>query len=183
MTLDGPVLHTERLTLSPPDAARDFDAFAEMAADAETMAGIGMQPHDRAQAWRMFAFLVGHWALRGFGFFCVHERETGAFVGRLGPWFPECWPDHEVGWMVARPYWGRGYAGEGAAACIDWAFDALGWARVVHCIEAKNDKSQRVAEKLGSRNLGETVTLPALGVEVELWGQSKRDWAARRARG
>ena len=104
----------------------DFDAWAAMHDDEITMKYIGgRQP--RATAWRMFMCMCGAWSMTGIAMFSVIEKSSGKWVGRLGPWYPEGWPDHEVGWGIAREHWGKGYASEGAAATMDYAFDVLGW--------------------------------------------------------
>ena len=42
---------------------------------------------DRALAWRNMAAIIGHWEIRGYGFFSVESRETGEWLGRVGPWY------------------------------------------------------------------------------------------------
>jgi RimJ/RimL family protein N-acetyltransferase len=112
--------------------------------------------------------------------FSVIERETGRWVGRVGPWRPEGWPGTEIGWAIVRDRWGRGYAGEAAVAATNWAFDALGWTDVVHSIAPENVASQRVAEKLGSRNLGPGKLPPPFeDARVDLWGQTREEWRRR----
>jgi RimJ/RimL family protein N-acetyltransferase len=170
-------LETERLLLRPP-AREDFDAWAAFLGDAETMRFLG-GPVPRATAWRMFLTMAGAWSVQGFGMFSVLERDTGEWVGRLGPWMPEGWPGPEVGYGIARSRWGRGYATEGAAAAIDWAFGALGWTEVIHCIDAGNAASIRVAQRLGSRRRGPGRLPPPLDSEVEIWGQTRERWRAR----
>ena len=180
MSLDSLQLETARLILRVPCAA-DLDAWAEMMADEEAARFIGgVAP--RSVSWRALMMMIGAWHADGFAMFSVYEKPTGRWVGRLGPWMPDGWPGTEVGWAIARDCWGRGYATEGAAAAIDWAFDRLGWTRVIHCIDPKNAASQAVARKLGSRNLG-TGSMPAPFDEspVDIWGQSRDEWRARRA--
>ena len=172
-------LETDRLLLRPP-AAQDFDAWARLAADEETMRHLGgVQP--RTVAWRNFAFAVGSWHLQGFCGFSVVEKASGDWVGRVGPLRPEGWPGTEVGWALARAFWGRGYAFEAATAAIDWAFDHLRWSEVIHCINDGNQASVALATKLGSRKL-RTATMPAPyeGVVIDVWGQSRDEWHARR---
>ena len=112
--------------------------------------------------------------------FSVIEKSSGRWVGRLGPWMPEGWPGPEVGWAIVRDCWGRGYATEGAIAATNWAFDHLGWPRVIHSIDPDNVASQEVARRLGSRNLGPG-RLPAPYEEsrVDIWGQSRDEWSVR----
>lgn len=166
-------LETERLILRPM-AGADLDAVAASAADPETMRFLGSPPMNRNGAFRVLCMVLGHWQLRGYGFFSCFLRENGSWVGRVGPWFPEMWPAPEVGWLIARPYWGRGYATEAAAACVAYCFEELGWDRVTHCIDPGNTASRRVAEKLGSRILQRGVRLPVDDYEsVDLWGQDR----------
>jgi RimJ/RimL family protein N-acetyltransferase len=83
-----------------------------------------------------------------------------------------------------RGAWGKGYATEGATAAIDWAFDHLGWSDVIHCIAPENLPSQGVAKKLGSRVLRRTnLPAPFESTVVDVWGQSREQWFARRKQG
>lgn len=173
-----PTIETERLILRAP-RADEFDAWAAMFSDAETMAFIG-GAMDRAQTRRSMAAVVGAWTLRGFSMFSVIEKSTGRWVGRLGPWQPEGWPGTEVGWAISRDAWGKGYAVEGAAAAIDWAFDFMDWDEVIHTIEPENANSARVAQKLGSTILRQAVLLAPLNRPVDCWGQTREQWRVRR---
>jgi RimJ/RimL family protein N-acetyltransferase len=113
--------------------------------------------------------------------FSVIEKERGVWIGRIGPWQPYGWPGTEVGWALHRDAWGKGYAVEAAAACIDYAFDTLGWSEVIHCINPENAPSQAVARRLGATIL-RTATLPApfAHEHVDIWGQSREAWRRRR---
>jgi RimJ/RimL family protein N-acetyltransferase len=178
----GPTLETERLILRPP-AERDLDGFAEMMADEAAARFVG-GTQGRSGAWRGMAAMAGSWALRGYGMFSVIERSSGAWVGRLGPWQPEGWPGAEVGWGLVPRAWGKGYATEGAAAAIDWAFEVLGWDDVIHCIAADNAPSARVAERLGSARRGQGwLPAPFDSEPVDIWGQTREEWRSRRRRG
>ena len=177
----GPTLETARLILRPP-GQEDFDGFAAMCAEEETMRFIGgVAP--RAGAWRQMATIVGSWGLIGFGFFSVIEKESGRWIGRLGPWRPGGadggWPGNEVGWGLMAAARGKGLAQEGAVAAIDWAFDHLGWTDVIHCIDPKNAPSIALAERLGSRRLRTALLPPPIDVEVDIYGQTREEWRAR----
>ena len=178
---DGPVLTTERLILRPP-AMADFEAYADYVADPAAMDPIGgAQP--RAVAWRTFMAYAGAWAMTGVSMFCVFEREgtaEGRYLGRIGPWFPADWPGPEVGWGLRVDAQGRGYAVEAASACMDFAFDRLGWSQAIHTIMPDNAASQRVAQRLGSAKLREAM-LPAPHLKLtDVWGQTRVEWRARR---
>lgn len=177
-----PVLETPRLILRPP-LAEDFEAWAAFMADPKSMHFIGgVQP--RPLAWRNFLMAAGAWSIQGFSMFSVIEKATGRWVGRLGPWMPEGWPGSEVGWAVARQAWGKGYASEGAAAAMDWAFDKLGWTEVIHSIDPDNAASQGVARKLGSTLRGPgRLPPPRDAATIDIWVQSREQWRTRRAAG
>ncbi len=176
----GPWIETERLILRPT-AMSDFPRWAELMADPEAARYIGgVQP--RATVWRGLMTMAGAWALTGVSMFSVLDRDTGQWLGRIGPWQPEGWPGPEVGWGLHPDAQGRGYALEAAVATIDYAFDILGWDEVVHSIDPDNRPSQILAERLGSVNRGPTRLPPPFeDVRVDLWGQTRADWAARRS--
>lgn len=176
-----PRLETPRLILRGVDAERDFDAWAAMMADEETARFIG-GVQERAAAWRSMCSVLGHWQVRGFGFFAVEEKASGAFIGRIGPWFPEGWPAPEVGWTLRREFWGRGYATEAASAALDWVFDRLFWESAIHIIEPANAPSLAVAARLGSQKVGRVDRLPPFDVSADIYGQSASAWRARRGR-
>jgi len=162
-----PTLTTERLLLRG-FAEADFPAYAALMADPEVTRHLGHgSPLSPEDAWRQMAMFAGHWVLRGFGLWAVEERAPGAFVGRIGCWEPHGWPDFELGYTVARPYWGRGYASEGARAALAYARRELGRDRVISVIRPDNARSIRVAERLGA----------TLDGEVEFFGGPARIYA------
>jgi RimJ/RimL family protein N-acetyltransferase len=144
-----PEVRTERLLLRGW-RNDDLDAFASICADAETTRWVGApEGMDREETWRHMAYLVGHWALRGSGLWAAEDAEAGELVGRVGLLFPEGWPGLEVGWLIGRPHWGKGYAPEAARASMEWARDHLGASHVISLIADDNERSARVAQKLG----------------------------------
>jgi RimJ/RimL family protein N-acetyltransferase len=112
-------------------------------------------PADAApsMAWRAACHLAGHWLHRGCGMFTFADRKTpDAPLGMAGPWYPEGWPEHEIGWSVWNPAAeGKGYAFEATAAARDWAYATLGWTTAVSYIEPANTRSIALAERLGAR--------------------------------
>jgi RimJ/RimL family protein N-acetyltransferase len=177
--MNGPVIETERLILRPLEP-QDFEPWAAFMADEVATRYLG-GVQARSQAWRGFMSVAGAWAMTGFAMFSVVDKASGRWAGRLGPWMPADWPGTEVGWGVTREFWGRGYATEGAAAAIDWAFDRLGWIEVIHCIDPENIASQNVARRLGSTIQRQgRMPAPYDDIAVDIWGQSREAWRARR---
>lgn len=173
-----PRIETARLLLRVPQIG-DFEGYAELLGDAEAARYIGGSA-PRGAAWRRFLQMPGAWLIQGFAMFSVIEKGSGEWLGQVGPWRPEGWPGNEIGWMLRRAAWGRGYAREAATAAIDWTFAHLGWADVIHCIDPANARSRALAARLGSRVL-RTTHLPAPYDEdvVEVWGQTRDAWRAQ----
>ncbi|HEX4499445.1 MAG TPA: GNAT family N-acetyltransferase [Thermoanaerobaculia bacterium] len=168
-----PILETERLRLRPFRLS-DFDDYAAMCGDPEVSRYLTVR-FSREQSWRHLAFLVGHCELLGYGMWAVEEKESGEFVGRIGFADPDGWPGCELAWALARRWWGRGYATEGARAALDYAFTVLGKERVISLIVAENQASIRVAERLGERVQGRT---EALGKEHLIYGIGRERYTA-----
>jgi RimJ/RimL family protein N-acetyltransferase len=172
-------LETDRLFLRMP-TPEDFDDYAEMMGDPEAAKHIGGLL-TRTAAWRKFLQMPGAWWMQGFAMFSVVEKSSGSWLGQVGPWQPEGWPGTEVGWAIKRGAWGKGYACEAAIATIDWAFANLGWTEVIHSINPDNFPSRALAERLGSRILRQAnLPAPYETVVVDIWGQSREEWFARR---
>jgi len=176
----APVLETPRLVLRAPQAG-DENGFITLTGDEENARFIGGVQHP-GLAWRGFASVLGHWLLRGYGFFSVIEKDTDSWVGRVGPLNPLGWPQPEVGWSILKSHWGRGYGPEASAAAMEWVFASLGWRDVVHLIAPENTPSQAVARKLGSADTGRDFHPCFIDVTADLWGQSAADWAENRKR-
>lgn len=168
-------IETERLLLRT-FRDNDIDAYATMCADPDVMRYLGGRSVlSRDDAWRQMAMFAGHWQLRGFGVWAVEERSSGMLVGRVGLHFPEGWPDRELAWTLARPYWGRGFAEEAARAALGYAFESLEWHRAISLIDPDNHRSIRLAERLGERFEGEVTVR---GYRLALYAIDRDSWRA-----
>lgn len=121
------------------------------------------------------AMLAGHWHLRGFGMWAVEETRQRRVRRASRVHYPEGWPDREVAWALARPYWRLGYALEAACAALDEAFGRLGWPRVISLMDPANTRSARLAVRLGERREGEAIVR---GHRVAVYALSRADWLA-----
>ena len=158
-----PTLTTNRLVLRQFTAA-DWDAYATLNADPVVREWLGGNLLTREQAWAQMESMLGQWALRGYGSFVVEA--DGQLAGRVGILHPAEWPEPELAWTLARPYWGKGLATEAAAEVRRWAFAQSGWQRLVSYIAPVNLRSRRVAEKLGAVQQGEIVVR---GSALDVW--------------
>ncbi|MBA4354238.1 MAG: N-acetyltransferase [Novosphingobium sp.] len=121
---------------------------------------------------------AGSWQLYGYGMFLVWEKSSGAFVGQAGAFhsmrgFGKGLDDvPEAGWIIARAFWGKGYAFEAMRAALAW-YDAdvlradAGRCRIACMIERGNEASVRLAERLGFSRYDEHTLSD--GAEVDLF--------------
>lgn len=144
----APRLETERLILRGPET-RDFEPVAAFYADADRSWGFG-GPQNRNDAWRWFASLIGHWALKGFGFWMV-DTKAGETIGMVGLWEPEGWPEPELGYVMFANGEGQGYALEAALFVRDHAYRHMGFATLSSNIFPGNARSVALAERMGAR--------------------------------
>jgi RimJ/RimL family protein N-acetyltransferase len=100
------------------------------------------------------------WSLiteNGWGFWAVETIAERAFIGLVGLHRPAYklpfGPCVEIGWRVASPYWGKGYATEAAEASLEFAFDQLDLLEVFAFTSVGNMKSRAVMERLRMVNL------------------------------
>lgn len=138
-----------------------FDAFAAYLADEETARFVG-GVKSRDEAWRAMAAILGHWTLKGFGLWAVEEKSSGNFVGCIGLWKPEGWPELEVGYWLTLAGQGKGYATEAATTARDYAYGTLGAKTLVSYIDPDNGPSKRVVERMGAWH-DETIELLSHG--------------------
>lgn len=143
-----PVIETERLILRAP-RLEDFQTMADFYAT-ERAAPVG-GPMTRDEAWSEFASTTGQWLLRGYGYWEIEDRATGATIGRAGIYHPDNWPEPELSWMLyGQTHQGRGIAFEAAIAARDGAARHLGLTGLMSSIEADNTRSIRLAERMGA---------------------------------
>ena len=147
----GPELRTERLTLR---RWRDADRapFAQMNADPRVMEFFPA-PLSREESDALITRIEAGFDRHGFGLWALEVRETGEFIGFTGLAPPEFeahfTPAVEVGWRLAAPAWGRGYATEAARAAIAFGFERAGLEEIVSMTSVLNERSRAVMERLG----------------------------------
>jgi len=170
-----PVLRTPRLILRET-RLEDFEPTARMWADDTVVWYVGRQPSSRHDSWMRTIRMPGLWALLGYGYWSVEERETGRFVGHAGlaDFKRDLEPDiegvPEAGYAFTPESHGRGYATEAMQAVMQWADANLDAPRTCALINAENTASLRVADKLG---FGEAQTALLNGAPVQLLWRSK----------
>ena len=143
------ILTTPRLTLREMTRADRTD-LAEILQDPEAMYAYEHAfSGEEVDQW--LDRQLERYARYGFGLWAVIDHVTGEWVGQCGLTIQnvENVEELEVGYLLKRRFWHRGYAREAAAACRDYAFNALGRTRLVACVRVNNAPARRVAEYLG----------------------------------
>ena len=142
------MIETDRLILRVPEA-RDRAPLHAMWADPAVMADLGPVKSEADSD----AALRRHASYAPLGFRAVVHRghqETIGFCG-LKPGAPDT-PIAgmlEIGWMLATPYWGAGYALEAASAVIAWGWRERHEDAIVAITARQNDKSRALMTRLG----------------------------------
>jgi RimJ/RimL family protein N-acetyltransferase len=132
----------------------DLDAMAGVFGDPEVMRfGPGPQSREWVRAW-LLGCLEDYYRKWGFGLWAVVHKPDRQVIGLCGlTHFDDVdgQSEIEIGYRLARGFWGRGLATEAAGAVRDYAFDVLVLPRLVSIIDPRNEASIRVAEKNGLR--------------------------------
>src|SRR6185437_16361091 len=97
------------------------------------------------------------WHQHGYGRVAITDRASGRVLGRTGLMYLPQFSETELGWTLRRDAWGHGYAIEAARACADWAFRDFELAYLTSLIEPGNERSIRVASRLGMTRLRDDV--------------------------
>jgi RimJ/RimL family protein N-acetyltransferase len=156
MTIPLPI-ETDRLLIRFFESD-DLDAIASIYGDPEVMRHVYTGVLDRGGTVELLGAYRRMQDEHGFSAWAVVEKATGTLVGDAGFGLYEATGEPELGYTLARSAWGRGYGVEAARACASAAFAHLPNRRLLATIEPENERSLRLAERLGMRTL-ETVDL------------------------
>ncbi len=150
------MIRTARLLLRQWREA-DLAPFAAINADAEVREFFG-GTLDRATSDASAGRMRNHVERHGFGFWAAEIPEEERFIGFIGlmhtPANMPFAPAVEIGWRLARRFWGFGYATEAARASLEYGFGALGLGEVVSLAASGNRRSRAVMERIGMRFAG-----------------------------
>lgn len=183
------IAQTDRLTLRQWQDS-DRKPFADLCADPEVMKfflSSVLDPKIANERINKWSKLI---AARGWGFWAVELTENRKFLGFAGLQAPDDThpfsPCVEIGWRLAREYWGRGYASEAATGVLSFAFDALGLPDVIATTAVGNHRSSAVMKRIGMKgpeSLFRFLAVPKenpLGDHV-LYRITSEEWRARGA--
>lgn len=140
----------------------DVAPMSAISADPEVMRWIGDgSVRDERQTKAAMEAWEREWDRHGFGLFALELRSAGELIGFAGlavpEFLPEVMPAVEIGWRLARPFWGRGLATEAARAALRFGLNDRGLERIISIVQVGNDASERIIAKLGMHLERETV--------------------------
>jgi len=146
-------LRTERLRLRKAKLADAEAIFGEYAQDAEVTKYVSWQAHQRVEETReyvqmcLLAWDAGkayHWV--------IERREDARLIGMMNARVDAAkW---ELGFVLAREFWGQGYMTEALKGIIAWALKRKEIYRIWAVCDVDNLASARVMEKAGMEREG-----------------------------
>ncbi|HUA61112.1 MAG TPA: GNAT family N-acetyltransferase, partial [Verrucomicrobiae bacterium] len=142
-------IETERLILTTWNP-EDLEAFRPIATDPEVMryiSGGASWPEERIRLFVQRQIEI----YRAYGHcrWKLIDKASGEMAGFCGPGWYKANRYPEIGWWLARRFWGRGLASEAAVAALRDAFERVGLERVISVAMVENRASQRIMEKVG----------------------------------
>lgn len=163
-------LETKRLLLRQWQAD-DYVSFAKISNDPHVMEyypSILSELESNALAKRISDLI----SKQGWGMWAVALKQNNQFIGFVGLHKPDydlpINPCIEIGWRLAKNYWGNGYATEAANAALKFAFEILHLSEVVSFASVNNKKSIAVMKKLNMHNTLQNFDHPNMELFDEL---------------
>jgi RimJ/RimL family protein N-acetyltransferase len=106
-------------------------------------------PPDLERVQKLVQRQIDHWSEYNYGWWAVEPRAEGELIGWSGlQYLPET-DETEIGYLLSKPYWGKGLATESAIAGLEYGFNSLGIDQIIGIVHPENYASQKVLEKIG----------------------------------
>lgn len=152
----------------------DSDAYAAIMGDRDVGKWFPRgEGYTREEAEKSLNYILEHWNKHGFGIWAVTHKEDNAFLGRCGLNLVAATSETEVDFVIAKNYWGRGYATEAARAALAHGFQILNLERIIALAKPDNVASIRVIKKIGMRH---NKTAEYWGITCELFDITKAEY-------
>ncbi|MDX2482855.1 MAG: GNAT family N-acetyltransferase [Pseudodonghicola sp.] len=145
--LSIPVIETKRLILRGPEAGDYPDFKSTFTSYRARFMGGPLNPYE---SWMLYAAEIGHWQIRGYGMWMIHDKASDETYGMAGGWKPAMWPEPEIAWVIWPDKAGKGFALEATHAVRRFLYQQKGWTTAVSYIDPMNLDSIRLAERLGA---------------------------------
>ncbi len=178
-----PILETERLILRP-QTMEDVDDIVKLAGDIaiiKTTLNIPY-PYEKEDAIAWLSTLKESWEKQESLNLAITQKKDNAYTGGIGLNLYLRHDKAALGYWVAKPYWGKGYATEAAHALIQFGFTELNLNRIEADYFSNNPASGRVMQKLGMTHEGfakQTYKKSGEYIDTERYAILKSDFQSR----
>ena len=154
--MDTPTITTTRLSLRP-FTLDDIDSLHQIL----EIPGIlqyfpNPDPPERERVEKLIKRQIKHWQDYGYGWWAVVSRAEKQLIGWSGLQYLPDTDEIEIGYLLSKPFWGKGLATESAIAGLDFGFDRLGLREIIGIVHPENFASQGVLKKIGMQFIKQT---------------------------
>jgi RimJ/RimL family protein N-acetyltransferase len=144
-----PVVETAHIRLRPFSAA-DIDGLFLITNQENILLYFpNPDPWTREKTGRFIEEQLSHWEQHGFGWWGVERLDTPGLIGWNGLQYLPDTNEIEVGYLISKDYWGRGWTTEGAYASLYFGFETKHIDSIIAIVHPDNIASKRVALKCG----------------------------------
>lgn len=155
-----PIITTARLTLRPMQPADAITLHRIYQTDGVLRYFPNPNPPAIEKVERFILEQQTHWEAYGYGNWGIVPRDEEEIIGWAGLQFLPELGETEVGYLLGKPFWGKGYATEAARTSLQFGFDHFAFARLIALVHPDNNDSQHVLEKCGMKYIA----------TIHLWG-------------
>jgi ribosomal-protein-alanine N-acetyltransferase len=142
-----PALQTEHVTLRPLTIDDIDPLYAITNVDGMMRYFPNTAPPTRERVEKWINIQFEHWAKHNNGWWALEVENT--FAGWCGLQYLPDTDEMEVGYLLAKPFWGKGYATEASRVSVEFGFRNFDYPFIVGIVHPENIGSQRVLEKSG----------------------------------
>lgn len=142
-------IKTSRLTLKPIDLSHLHSTY-EYSGNLENTKYMMFLPYTSLEETReVLEQSVKYWQSENPLYLHFAILLEDRHIGEVSIYYTDNPNEGELGWVIHRDFWNRGYTTESARAVMDYAVNTLGMNRIIACCDSENSASYRVMEKLG----------------------------------
>lgn len=162
------IIEADRLLLRSWEP-QDLEPFSKINADPRVMEHM-LKTLTLEETQAFINRINDQFANHGYGLFATVLKNSNEFIGFVGLSIPSFathfTPCVEIGWRLAYPHWGKGYATEAAKEILKLAFVEYGLPEILSWTTTNNLRSRRVMEKLHmTHNPADNFTHPNLPLD------------------
>lgn len=147
--MDTPTITTSRLSLRP-FTLQDTDSLHQILGVPSVLQYFpNPELPERDRVEKLIKRQIKHWQDYGYGWWAVEPHAEKQLIGWSGLQYLPDTDEIEIGYLLSKPFWGKGLATESAIAGLDYGFDKLGLREIIGIVHPENLASQGVLKKIG----------------------------------